>query len=228
MQRIVLFLLALVLMIPGASVAEHERTEVEYRDGRRGDRPRGDRGDRIQRLQVDHAVLMQGIQEELAAIDDLLGAARSSAVQREIQRKLDRITEMTAQAQEITERLGRIAERAADRPPEVIVVEAPPPPPEEVFLEPCPPGDFDALVRAVEAEPFTDGKLSVLRDAIGHRHFVVNQVMRMMDAMTFPNDKVEAAALMHPRTLDIENWYRVYSKLTFDSNKNELRKRVGG
>jgi hypothetical protein len=48
-----------------------------------------------------------------------------------------------------------------------------------------------------------------------------------MGALTFGKDKVEVAALLFEAVVDPENWFEVYGALTFESDKRELRKRVG-
>ncbi|MCO4771683.1 MAG: DUF4476 domain-containing protein [Deltaproteobacteria bacterium] len=204
---------------------------------------RGDYGaSKAGALRAELGVVLSEIRDEVRAIDDLLEAAGSAGVQREIARKLARVDELSVVADELGGRLARAADHGAGHrpdgpPPAVIVVQ----PTEPVFVpgnEPvviidagpvaCSGGDFNSLLAAVDDESFRDGKLQVLRDASAHRWFNVDQVIRFMEAMSFGDDKVEAAAMLHGRTVDLENWYRVYGALTFDSNKNELRKRVGG
>ena len=82
-------------------------------------------------------------------------------------------------------------------------------------------------MRAVEGESFSDGKLSVISGAGLHRWFEVRQVMRLMGLMTFGKDMIEVGALLYPRTVNPQDWYQVYSVLTFDSDKQALRQRVG-
>ena len=48
-----------------------------------------------------------------------------------------------------------------------------------------------------------------------------------MGVFTFGKDMVEAGAMLHPRTVDLQNWYQVYSLFTFSADKDKLRERVG-
>lgn len=91
----------------------------------------------------------------------------------------------------------------------------------------CSKSDFADVLQSVENAWFDDGKLEVLRDASAHRWFTVVQVKTLVAQFSFSDAQVDAAAMLHGRTLDVENWYRVYDSLTFDSSKRELRKRVG-
>jgi hypothetical protein len=110
-----------------------------------------------------------------------------------------------------------------DRPlvePEVIIIDEGP--------IACSSSEHSKLLRAVGDESFDDGKIRVLAEVAQRRWFTVGQVLGFMELMSFGDQKVEAAALLHSHTVDLENWYRVYGALTFDSNKDALRQRVGG
>ena len=194
------------------------------------DRGRDHRGGRgLDRLVTETEQVQADLRRELRALDDLVDAADSRGVQREIHRKVERIEELLIVLGDQTDALARAAreDRRDDRrdPPEVIIVETPPPVEEGPFA--CSEADFAGVLQAMESAPFADGKIAVLRDAAVHRWFTVAQVRRVMEEMPFSKDQVEAAALLHPKVLDQENWYRVYEQLTFESDRQELRKRVG-
>lgn len=103
----------------------------------------------------------------------------------------------------------------------------PPAPPPEPVVYVTGPEDFAAIHAAVSDAPFEDGKLQILADAAVGRWFTVAQVITLIDAFPFSNGKVTAAASLYPQVVDPENWFQVYGKLTFDSDKQELRRRVG-
>ncbi len=100
--------------------------------------------------------------------------------------------------------------------------DAPPMPPLAMAAEP-----FAALTAAVESESFGDEKVAVLRAAAADNLFVVEQVRRLLPLFTFSDERVEAAVILYPRTIDQENWFQVYQEFDFDSDKEELRKRLG-
>ena len=89
------------------------------------------------------------------------------------------------------------------------------------------PSDLERILEVLEAESFSDGKLSALRSVIPNRYFTVSQVIRLMDNFDFGDDKVSAASLLFPQVEDPENWYRVYGALDFDSDREALRGRTG-
>ena len=87
--------------------------------------------------------------------------------------------------------------------------------------------DFDALVRGMNHESFSNAKLDRLRGAAANNYFTVDQVIEVIKGLSFSNDKVEAAAIMHDHTVDRANWYRVYDAFEFGADREKLRKRVG-
>ena len=86
--------------------------------------------------------------------------------------------------------------------------------------------DFNRLVNAIKSEDFSDGKLSILKEAAAHKYFTSEQSGKILDLFEFENDKVKAGAICHKRVVDPDNWYTVYSHFEFDASKNELRKAI--
>lgn len=80
------------------------------------------------------------------------------------------------------------------------------------------------LLRAVDGEPFSDDKLDLLRLGTREQYVTIAQVGRMMDAMTFPDDKVEVARMLQPWVLDPENAWQLNEHLTFSSSKSEVQR----
>jgi hypothetical protein len=90
------------------------------------------------------------------------------------------------------------------------------------------PDAFNALVSAVKSASFDDDKVAVVRGAAQHNWFTSAQVATLVTLLSFGDGKVEAAAACWPRIVDPENNFVIYQKLDFDSDKEKLRKRVGG
>ena len=217
MTRLAL-LFATLLLLPGAAFAQNVGIGVSG---------------------TDPAVLQDTLRtaiEELRALDDLIDAADSRSVQRELHRKVMRIEELLEDASRAAAHGGGLSASIVIHDPEpvqetVIIVDDHHDPAPVVIVDPgpmaCEDGDFRSVVRAVESESFDSGKLTVLRDASRARWFHVGQVKQLIQLFTFGKDQVEAGAMLHSRTVDLENWYQVYSVFTFDSDKDKLRARVG-
>jgi hypothetical protein len=83
--------------------------------------------------------------------------------------------------------------------------------------------DFSQLRSAVKSQVFGDDQLAMLRSASTGRAFTSDQVSELMRLFTFGDDRVAAAAMLYPQVVDPENWFIVYGRLTFSSEKDELR-----
>ncbi len=105
---------------------------------------------------------------------------------------------------------------------ELVEMDAPDPEP-----LPMAPGPFRALLAAVEDEAFADEKAVVLETAAATNLFTVGQVRQLLPLFTFSDGRVAAAVTLYPRTIDVENWFQVYGEFDFDSDKEEVRERLG-
>lgn len=100
-----------------------------------------------------------------------------------------------------------------------VVVELPPAPMDHRF--------FGELLNRLKELSFGKDQLAYLKDASRTSYFVTEQVRQVMRVLSFGADKVEAAAIMYPSVLDKENFYRVQDELTFESDRDKLRERIG-
>ena len=85
---------------------------------------------------------------------------------------------------------------------------------------------FNSLLKAVAAESFPKGRMRVVTDAAAGNFFTVAQLRRLLKKFSFEREKVNVAAKLHPRLVDPGNFFQVYQDLTFDTNKNALKKRI--
>jgi hypothetical protein len=82
------------------------------------------------------------------------------------------------------------------------------------------------IMAALHDEPFSSEQLSIITEAGQRFDMTVRQAIRLVEQLTFEDDRVEALARLYPALLDEENFIEVYSLLTFSSSRRELRKRV--
>jgi len=85
---------------------------------------------------------------------------------------------------------------------------------------------FAALWNTVKQQSFDSNKLNVLKQAANANWFNSAQMASMMDLFSFGAGKVDAAVAMWPHMVDPENLFVLYNKLTFSSDKDNLRKRT--
>ena len=111
--------------------------------------------------------------------------------------------------------------------PTVAVAPPPPPPPLQSLPAEMPPAAFTSLKAAIQLESFADGKLRVLRDALKSHRLTVVQASEILALYDFSADRVEAAVAIHPALVDPENFYQLYAAFDFDSDKEELKEKLG-
>lgn len=87
--------------------------------------------------------------------------------------------------------------------------------------------DFEALAAQISDNSFSSQQLKLLRSGTRDRTVTTAQVMTLMGLFSFGRDQVEAAAHLHAKVADPENWYRVYSVFKFSTDADRLRERVG-
>lgn len=84
--------------------------------------------------------------------------------------------------------------------------------------------DFRALLDAISKDPFPAGKMRVLTTAAPNAWFTIDQVGALVDAFTFPSDKVKVVEVTRSRIIDRENAFKLYSQFTFPNDKEAVRK----
>lgn len=154
--------------------------------------------------------LIAQAREELRNLDSLIDAAQNPAVRAEIHRKAARVEQLLAQSQL-----------------RIMDLRLPPPPPRPTApVIACSEADFRDLLAIIQKEGFSEARLRIIREAASTRRFSAEQVRRVIAAMSFGNDKVEAGRLLFPTVVDPQNWFRVYEAIDFDSDKEALRRAV--
>lgn len=86
--------------------------------------------------------------------------------------------------------------------------------------------DFRDFIASIEEEGFSDGKLRIVKMAAKHNYFKAEQVAKVVEVMDFSEGKVESAVMLYPRVVDKGNFYKVLNAFDFDSNKEEVEKRL--
>ncbi len=115
---------------------------------------------------------------------------------------------------------------AQEPPPPKPEPQAEPPAPVAGAEPPCTPEEYDKLRAKVDDAAFSRDKLSLLEKASARLSFSVEQVVGLMDVLDFGSDKVKAAAILHPRVVDPEDFGQVYDALVFDTDREALRAMV--
>ena len=86
---------------------------------------------------------------------------------------------------------------------------------------------FAYFEQSVKDAFFESARMELVQSAAASNSFTVSQVVRIMNIMDFERYKIEAAAIMYNSVCDYNNWYMVYSALTYSSSTEELNAKIG-
>lgn len=89
-------------------------------------------------------------------------------------------------------------------------------------------GEFSDLLKAIKKASYSSDKLALVKDVAAIGWFTVDQVAKVMQEFSYSNEKVQAGATLYPRVVDKQNWFKVYSSLTYSSDRDKLRKLTSG
>ncbi|MDP3114780.1 MAG: DUF4476 domain-containing protein [Candidatus Cloacimonadaceae bacterium] len=81
--------------------------------------------------------------------------------------------------------------------------------------------DFNDLMARINKESFADNKLRVLNTAAKNSRFNVSQIVRLIGAFTFAEDKLNALSVAYPECQDPHNNYKILEAFTFASDKED-------
>ena len=95
----------------------------------------------------------------------------------------------------------------------------PPPPAGPVAMGP---GRFNDVKQSINNASFEDTKLSTAKTILADNYVTTDQVMEICRLFSFENSKVNFAKFAYSRTVDQDNYYRVFNVFDFDSDKQEL------
>jgi len=87
--------------------------------------------------------------------------------------------------------------------------------------------EFDRLVTSLRAEAFDNKRLTILRDAVKHKGVSCQQAKQIVSVFSFGDGQREAAITLYPRLTDPMNFQDVLRVFTFESDRQEVRKRLG-
>jgi hypothetical protein len=93
--------------------------------------------------------------------------------------------------------------------------------PHNAMLQPMPAADFNALLSKINAESFSDDQMRVLRTAVNNYNFSCDQIIRLIGAFTYSEDKLDALRLTYPKVTDPKNNFNIIDAFTYSSDKED-------
>ena len=93
---------------------------------------------------------------------------------------------------------------------------------------PMTPQQFQGLLGQVQRLAFSNEKLNAVQDAVRSGYFFTcEQIVQLMRTSAFGDDQVKIGSLLYPRAVDPQNFSFLTSALTFESDRQRLRKACG-
>ncbi|MBN2611131.1 MAG: DUF4476 domain-containing protein [Bacteroidales bacterium] len=95
---------------------------------------------------------------------------------------------------------------------------------DEIYFAPQPisVSEFMRLKENISNAPFSDSKKQILAASAANHFFVIEQVIEVLDMLSFDDSKFEAIQILYPKVLDRENSYLLFNCLTFSSTKEKF------
>lgn len=87
---------------------------------------------------------------------------------------------------------------------------------------------FNSLVQRVKDEPFTSGRMDLIKTALLNSNFTTEQCGRLINIFSFDSEKMSIMKLMYPRIIDKEGFFVLLDSLSFPSSKNEIKRFIEG
>jgi hypothetical protein len=81
---------------------------------------------------------------------------------------------------------------------------------------------FSDLKSSISNASFEDTKLSTAKTVLGNNYVTTDQVMEICNLFSFENTKLTFAQFAYNKVIDKQNYFKVASVMTFDSNKKAL------
>ena len=82
---------------------------------------------------------------------------------------------------------------------------------------------FGYLMIKLEKESFDSAKLDLLRVSVRNNYFTIAQLCEIIGLFTFDKEKVESIRIIYPKVIDKENNFKLLSKVTFSSSKEQIK-----
>lgn len=88
--------------------------------------------------------------------------------------------------------------------------------------------DFNRLSVSLRNQAFDKDKYQFMENFVAGHHFTSDQVSVLLKHFSFDADRIKAAVLLYPQTIDTENFHKVLESFAFDSSRKAVMERVKG
>ena len=101
-------------------------------------------------------------------------------------------------------------------------------PPQPATPPPMDPGRFAGMLSRMQRAAFADAKMGIVQDEVtSGNYFTCEQIAQLMRTSPFGDDQVKLGSTLYSRAVDPQNFSTLTSVLTFESDRQKLRRAVG-
>jgi hypothetical protein len=87
---------------------------------------------------------------------------------------------------------------------------------------------LDRCCRRCSGLSFSDEKQNFARDLVSSGYyFTCEQIVQLMKTSAFGDEQVKIGAMLYPRAVDPQNFMQMTAALTFESDRQKLRRLLG-
>ena len=82
--------------------------------------------------------------------------------------------------------------------------------------------EFQRLLTNVKNETFADDQMSVVRIAANSKHFTCDQLIQLVVAFSFADEKIDVVRIVYPKVVDKGNAHNILGAFTYSDDKKEV------
>jgi hypothetical protein len=86
--------------------------------------------------------------------------------------------------------------------------------------------DFAKIRRALKGQSFDDGRYGIIESATKKQSFTSAQVKDILKAFSFDETRIKIAVMLHPQTIDPEDFFTVYDAFSFSSSVKAVQEKL--
>lgn len=83
--------------------------------------------------------------------------------------------------------------------------------------------EFDELCNNIKSEGFESDKIYVIQLAAKYNRFTVAQLIKLIDLMSFSNDRIEVVKIVYPNVVDKYNSHLIINAFTHSPDKERVK-----
>lgn len=159
---------------------------------------------------VDPAAQIEKLKKDLRQMSLDLSEAKGVITTVKEKTVRERLSRSIARMEQRCEDMSRQLSRIRFNPPVAIPIVSEP--------------ELAKFIEALRALSFDDKKATALKQYVPFQNFTCGQTVRLVKQFSFGDGQTQAAIMLYPRLVDPQNFYQVLAAMTFESDRDRVRK----